>query len=255
MSFFQVSGVFSMVFSVSVLHASVAAAADTVEVFLEGPSDLEIYSGVEGLGKGIQGRAHFVEWVLGFGVQERVTAYVEGGLVGNGQLVELGQEWGAGVFSTLVDSDHVDWDFGLGGGSEGDVLAYSSFTELNLDAEPELALAGAYLNIGGQVFGRESVTGSEPVGFRADGILGGYLTIANGQQLHLEVDGSWLAAPRQEEAPWEIGSVHLGFNTHLTDAVELITELSADIPQRGEGWAMGGFLGFIATLGPVVAVN
>ena len=137
--------------------------------------------------------------------------------------------------------------------------------ELNLDARPDLALCGLYLRAEEDLAGRDDSVADDPATRDVDEAkerhafapttaltFGGYFTIGERHQLLLEYDvalhhgdrGAGPDAPRAVER----GGVALGYNVRLSDAIELVTQVSVDVPDRGERVSAGISIGFIATM-------
>jgi hypothetical protein len=221
--------------------STVARANDTVEPFDQGAWDAELFAGHEGVGRPLHDQCASAQMLLGYGLVDRLSAYVDV----TGRLVPAGPEDAmephVGIFGTLVDSDHVDLDLGLGGGlqvsGEGTAHTLELAGELNLDHDPNSETFGTYLqpgiawlNPGGE--GSELEIGSG---------LGAYVTALSVHQFLLE--------SRVRFAPdlqWE--TVSLGYNVKFTPTVELLTELGLDLSAGARSAAVGASIGFIFTL-------
>lgn len=232
-----------------VLGVSRASGADTVELFDKGPTDLEFYAGVDGLGQGAEARSFGAEWVLGFGLTERLSAYLSGTHAANADLARTEHSEHLGLFSTISDGPHVDCDLGIELGADGSAAAGGAFIELNLDREPDLAATGLYVRLGAELYGRGPEEQGPSPGTALSAVVGGYVTLASVHQILLELDGIWHPRPGPGEARRDPGAARIGYNVTVADSLELINEVAVDVPLSDETWAWGGFTGFIATFG------
>lgn len=234
--------------------ATVARAADTTEPFDLGASNLDLYLGAAGLGL----RQDQVEvggsTMLGYGLAERFSAMVGGDLVGNGYLADGAATLFGGVYGTVVESDHLDWDLFLvlaGGAEAGGQLVVAPSFELNLDLAPDRQSWGVYVRGGLAAAGQREAVGVDEARWRVSLELpveaGSYLTVADGHQLLIEGDFVVTEANRGRRAI-EAWGIALGYNVQVTEVIELINELGLDIPRRGEPPAASVSFGFIATL-------
>jgi hypothetical protein len=238
------------VLATGVLWAPAARGADTVETFDPGLSDVELYTGWEGLGLHRADQSAFAEGLIGYGVTPRMSLYLAPAFAVDGYLTNAAGGLDLGGFGTPLDTPHFDVDVGLGASTDGEVLAYSTWFELNLDLEPDLARAGLYLRSGLDVFGAVDEQGRSTTKLGTSGTVGAYVTIAERHQLLAELDSAWTFDPEPGAPATEIGAVHLGYNFQLVDHLELINEVSVDIPQSGQDWSFGIFAGVLACVAP-----
>lgn len=236
------------------LHEEDAGAADTVEVWAKGPTDAELYVGLEGIGPEKEGRNTRFEYLAGFGITDRISAYLMGSLDASWALTGLGAGFGAGVLGTPLDTDHVDLDLfidvaacgpGLRGFSAGPAF------ELNLDLEPDLALWGVYLRAGVPVEGIKLASPAHPghgIFLSIPVVLGTYYTVRGSHQILLEADVTFHALPSGVDRKVEVGGASLGYNVVLGRVAELITEVFLDVPQRGEMFSVSVMVGVVLTL-------
>ncbi|MBW2524604.1 MAG: hypothetical protein JRI23_10530 [Deltaproteobacteria bacterium] len=245
--------------------ATAADAADTTETFDEGAADIEVYTGVDGLGLG-QGAATFAgETVLGYGIVKRISAYARAAASANDLLEDGDGEAALGLFGTPVETDHFDIDLGVDVGWNPGSALITPGVELNLDAEPDLALAGVYLRgeealVTRKEAAAEPPDGSPPGGEAETGTdetvlapttvltLGTYWTMAEGHQLLLEADAGVAHRPAEDEETFDFGGVALGYNFEVHESVELISQVFLDVPIRdGEQVSTGVSIGLIGT--------
>jgi hypothetical protein len=247
------------------LWAGAARAADTTETYGVGASDFELYVGYDGAGLERYEGTISAEALVGFGFTERFSGYVSAFAEGNERFAAGEGGAGFGIFGTPIDSDHFDLDLLLGAGfGDGSMFAAPAL-ELNLDARPDLALCGLYVRAEEDLEGRDDSVADDPATPDVDEAkeryafapttalaFGGYLTLGERHQLLLEYDMALhhgnADAPEGGSELLERGGVALGYNARLTDAIELISQISVDVPNGGERISAGFSLGLIATM-------
>lgn len=226
-------------------------AADTLEPFDHGASDVEVYLGVDGLGSSAADHAPYVDMFLGYGVAERFSAGLGLTLETNGYFQSSSAAFLAEVFGTPLDTDHVDLDIVLDAAlSTGDdIFHLSPFFELNLDVEPDQASWGVYLRGGLEINGAESDGDTSPeVSLLA--LVGLYWTVHEGHQLLLEADAGTRLRHHDDSESFQPGSVVLGYNVTIHPSIELISHVFADLSDVADGDVTAGLmLGFLGTLG------
>jgi len=237
------------------LICQLAQAADTTEVFDPGASDFELFTGYDGIGLEKADRALSGEVVLGYGLTDRFSASAGFALEGGNALTEGYSGASLGVFATPLDTDHFDFDLyaSMGSGTDGG-FELAPGLELNLDAKPDLEAYGFYLRTAVPIYGRTSVTaGPDPMEqaetvFHLDSQVGVYWTLAEGHQVLLEHDFAIRPDAGEEERDYEVGGIGLGYNVQIAESMEMINQLTFDIPQGDDKAAFGIMTGFIATL-------
>ena len=92
-------------------------AADTVETWDVGATDVELAIGLDGVGPAPAERTHSAVMLLGYGIVERLSAYLGTTLEGD-QVLSNGRAYvHLGAFGTLVETDHFDLDLFLDAGT------------------------------------------------------------------------------------------------------------------------------------------
>lgn len=232
-----------------------ARAADTVETWAVGATDVDFYLGFDGI-RGEQGSS-YGDIMLGYGIVERFSAYLGTTLEGSEDFGDGQATIYLGIFGTPIDFDHFDLDLFLNVSTGGPGLGEFELApaiELNFDRDPDHGSWGTYLRASLPVHGRE-VAGPmievEPTiesTFHVGSTLGAYLTVADGHQLLVEYGMDFHPDAAEGERGVEMGGLGFGYNVGLNDTLELITQLYVDIPQQDERVEYGLMTGFIATL-------
>lgn len=240
------------------LSPTSARAADTMEPFSIGASDVDFYVGYEGVGlRRATDRALSGELMLGYGLLDRLSAFIGTNLAGDGLFSKGQAAVYLGLYGTPLDTRHVDFDLILsvrGGGDGFHDFSVTPGFELNFDLDPDMKSWGAYIKGGVAlqgVPGEETDPTLEPTyEFTYDliGIFGTYYTIASRHQILLELDATIRPKPIADARRYELGGLALGYNVTLSDRIELINQFYFDLPQPGEKLAVGFMTGFIVTL-------
>ncbi len=230
-------------------------AADTVETWDVGATDVDFYLGFNGLGPKRDERAVYGDFMLGYGIVDRFSAYLGTTLRGDEQFSNGQAGIYFGVYGTQVDTDHLDLDLFLNIQAEG--AGFSEFqmrpsAELNFDLEPAQRSWGIYLRAGLPVYGHVRPNdSSDPSEHQTTFCVvlnpGTYLTVAEGHQILLEYDMAFHERS-VDEHPVDVGGLAIGYNMKINGSIELISQVYLDIPQNDEVVAVGLTIGFIATL-------
>ena len=246
---------------VSVLSSRAVFAADTVETFDVGATDVDFYVGVDGLGNERYEKTLYTDMMLGYGLIPGFSAYFGAAGESNECFGDGSGNLYFGVYGTPLDSDHVDLDLFLGSDIAPGAFSLMPSLELNFDLEPDLALWGVYVRLGEVLTGRDTSLPDDEETVRVDEsrtrfqfapvtelTFGTYWTVAEGHQLLLEYDMAFAHRPDEGERGAEIGGLALGYNVALGDAIEMINHLALDLPQGGENLSVGIGTGIIVTL-------
>lgn len=231
-----------------------ARAADTTETWDQGWFNVESFLGVDGLGRGVAAdRLSTLEFMAGYGILDDFAVFMPMAIELDGHFRSPLGRVGLGVFGTPVNTRFVDLDLflevGVGGAGFKEWYVMPSL-ELSLDAHPERLTWGVFLQAGLPIHGRPSEAGggSGPT-FAVATVLGAYWRPHPDHELVVEFDTMFHPIhasdpPRRVEA----GGVALGYNVTLSERVELLSQVSADVPQGGDRWGVGVRFGFILSL-------
>ena len=236
-------------------RARPARAADTVETWAVGATDLDFYTGYDGLGKRRLDRLIFGTIMLGYGLVERLSAYVGQNLQGNDYFAEGTGTTTLGIYGTPVDTKHFDLDLFLGfslGGKGYREPGLTPMVELNFDLDPNRLSWGMYLRSGFRIHGRNRSLDQDNPDYETlhqlEVTVGTYYTIARRHQLLVEHDFVWRTKAAPGARTLEIGGLAFGYNATLSERFELITQVTVDLPQPGERPSVNFMTGFIVTL-------
>jgi hypothetical protein len=215
--------------------------ADTIEVYGLGFSDLEQYFSVNGMGSGGAERSSSAQFIAGYGLTNDISGYVSISGVGNQSVADSASNASAGAIVKFYDN----YLFKIHG------LLDVSFDKV---AQPMIDFGyypnhfGAYTRLGMTFIG-----GVEGVHFENFLVLGVRYLIADGHEVLTEMDLCWKHVPSPFDEfgvpNWEMGKVALGYNVVLTNSMELITEISFDLPStRVEKTTVGLMTGLVISL-------
>ncbi len=243
------------VMAISVAHVCPARAADTIETWGVGATDVDFYSGLDGVGLSRAEGSIFGDIMLGYGLVDGLSAYVGQKITGNTFFTGGSGATYLGLFGTPVDTNHFDLDLFLGfdlGGVGYDEFGVTPMVELNFDLDPNRLSWGAYVRAGFRLHGHNLSEDEQTPQWETHTtlatVLGTYYTIARSHQILLEFDFAWKRLRGADERELEIGGVALGYNVTLSDRIELIHQVYLDIPQSGETFNAGFMMGLIFTL-------
>ena len=222
------------------LSVRCAQAADTVEPFVKGASNYELYGGVAGLGCG---KTITGETIIGFGLTDRIDSTVVLHTVSSPQFITMESGFSFGLFGNLMDTRHFDLDLYFSFGSDGSV---TPGVEVNLDLEQDLRMAGLYVRVNEQVAGearREKAHRS----FTTMGVLGAYYTVSPHAQilgeLHLRRGHGRLGDGRLR-----IAGAALGLNIQIHKRLELISQIIVSPASQEHPRSFGLSTGILVTM-------
>ncbi len=234
--------------------ACTARAADTVETWDVGATDVDMYSGVDGVGLTRAEGSLYGDIMLGYGLVNRLSAYVGQKITGNSFFTGGAGTTYLGLFGTPVDTDHFDLDLFLGfdlGGAGYKEFGVTPMVELNFDLDPHRRTWGMYIRTGFRLHGHNLTSDDENPQWETHttlaSVLGTYYRIGH-HQILLEFDFAWKKFRAEQERELEIGGLALGYNVTLSNRIELITQAYFNLPQSEERFSVGFMAGIIVTL-------
>ena len=238
------------------LLPALARAVDTVETWDPGAMDVEFYAGWDGLGLKPAARSLSADLVIGYGIADRLSFYLATSLQADERLDQDQASAALGLFGTPLHTQQVAVDLllelGAGGPAFSEVQLTPAF-ELNLDRDPELRSFGVFLRAGLPIThvgafpdsGRDS---HASLAIALSLAAGAYLTLDERHQLLIGHDLSIQEGSGGHPALGAAG-LSMGYNFRISDALELISELSLDLGPGGKAVALRLTTGIIATLG------
>lgn len=233
----------------------ISRAVDTVETWDVGATDVDFYTAYDGLGLNRDQRTLASEITLGYGLIERLSAYLGAALNTDEAFTTGTGEVFLGLFGTPIDSEHIDLDFFLDfrlGGEGFSEFQIAPAVELNFDLAPDLQLWGMFINMSVPIYSQSFTNAEneevEQTATHVETIIGTYITIARRHQLLLDFQMALRPMAPNGEQQVEIGSLGIGYNVFVCDSIELISEVRLDIPQDDEELSVGFILGLIATV-------
>lgn len=216
-------------------YTTAVLALDTTEPFEVGLTDVETYVGFGGIGLAKGEKGFSSEHVLGAGITDKLSTTLVVGFESDEYFGNGSAAIGLGLYYNVTESDK----FGF------DLMSSLTFNE-------GFALGGEFNfyfeKVGFQLSLEESLfnNGAEKIGFATAFAPLVHFNLSDEAQILTAVD--FAIDHSADESSMEIGALGLGFNKVLSDAVELITEVSYDIPQDDEKGSLGISIGFVATV-------
>ena len=240
---------FALVTAVACLLVSPTAyAVDTTEPYAPGLSDVEFYAGADGsAGRGEAGRVNAAS-VVGYGITERFGAYVGAAFDDSMHFDDPAGEFALGVLGSPVSSRHLDLDLlfdALVAGPALDIFALRPSFELTLNSHSDMSGFGVFV-LGAFPVTRDPL--SKDLEVDLTGTAGAYLRVHPRHELLAAYRMAYHTRVTPGVHQLEIQDVALGYNVVVSSTFELITDLHLDVPQDGQEWCIGGYLGVIATL-------
>jgi hypothetical protein len=232
-------------------------AADTIETWDIGATDVDMYIGFDGMGKKKYEKTIYGDMMLGYGLANRFSAYFGTVLQGNEYFSDGSGNIYFGAFGTPVDTFHFNLDLFLNfslGGSNFKEFQVTPAMEFNYNLHPDMSSWGLYLRAGAPIYGYTISTSENPnnlfseMAYHLKTTIGTYFTLAEGHQLFLEYDMMFHPKPHEDEQTVESGGFDLGYNVMITDSIELINQVRVDIPQKDKSLSTGIMIGMIVTL-------
>ncbi|MBW2732361.1 MAG: hypothetical protein JRH20_08185 [Deltaproteobacteria bacterium] len=223
--------------------------ADTTEPFDKGAIDAEVYLGVAD--PGATTGAAVSDLVLGYGLTKRLSLVVGTSLEGGLSSGDFNAEIHLGGLCNVVNTEHFDLDLMLmnhGGGEDFQRWQAEPGVELNLDSDGQRQGVGLYLRTS-VAFGthpEKTDTGHRILfAWEVASTLGAYWTMSADHQLLVEADMGMVTRP---ESAFVFGGVAVGYNVVLTSWLELLNQVTLDVPQGEESVGYTLSLGVIMTL-------
>lgn len=232
-----------------------AFCADTLENFEPGFSDVEFYAGTSGLGQKHSEVVRSGEVLLGVGLHEKLSGYFGAAFEADAHLAGAAAGLNLGLFSTLHDGEHIDFDLLLDlgmAGSASDMMNVMVGGELNYDESSGQSNWGVFLNLSAawRNAGADEGVVSERIAMDLPMLIGAYRGLGSGGQLFATFDMILFdlgQANMENQA-----HIALGFNQPLAGNLELITEYALCLHEEGSrDWRAhhhGLTIGLISTL-------
>ncbi len=237
-------------FAFIALSFSKAFAADTTETWAAGATDVDFYTGFDGIGLGRPDQDIYGDIMYGYGLATDLSGYAGMRLQADGYLAHSNPTIYLGLYGTPIDTAHFDMDLFLDFSACGPGLKNFALTpsiELNYDYLPDLKKWGLYMRIHTPIY---TNSGSDGMETDIETTEGTYWTIRPGHQVLLEFD---LTVHPYAKRHVEIGGIALGYNVEVYRwgkgcGIEMINQVYLDIPQAGESFSAGLMTGMIVTL-------
>lgn len=219
---------------VHVLNVAIVA-LDTTEPFEIGFTDNEVYAGAGGIGNRSGGQSIGANYVLGAGITDRLSTILSFSVATDELLAQAQSDLNLTLFFNVIDYKEFEGDLLVTFNKEG---AWCFSAELNLDFEKtgfQLTIEEGFENSGS---GRETVgitTGIAPLA---------WWSANDRMQLLTGIDIAFGSGTQTID----IGTAAVGCNVVLSSAIELITEVGFDVPEKGSKATGSISVGILTTL-------
>jgi len=233
-------------------------AADTLETWKIGATDVGFFVVYDGIGGEAKKNIFSSNMLFGYGLLKNLSAYFQTFLQANNTFGFAQYNHNIGLLITPIDTRHVDMDFLFEIGVSDRLLSAKLMTELNLDLDPNQHSWGIYLKNGFKLYGyrensttiirKRNINVKHELRFLIESLIGTYLTIKKNHQILLEVDFIVRPKPATNEKGLNFGGFSLGYNFKLNKTLELLNEIHLESPTEKIGWTFRISTGFIASL-------
>jgi len=230
-----------------------AQALDTTEPYGARVVDAEYYLGYGGVGLSPSERKLSHEFILGYGIGQRMSVYAGSHLSSDQKDFATDTELLAGFIGTLLDGPRLDLDLMLEAAAasrELGALRWAPSIEFNFDADPAMASWGAYLRAGIEGRRERGELGKDARSWQKRTDLGlnpgAYWRISERHELLVEYDQT-IALGSDRSPEEDTKGFALGYNLLLSGTFELISQIHRDFPRAGNRARLGLSVGFIAT--------
>jgi hypothetical protein len=240
------SALSSLILLASLVGGTTAQAADTVEPWARGARDVDFTVGYQGRRPGAVPPTLGSDLMIGYGVSDRLSAYVGTTVETNGSFGGRAGNVYAGIFGTVIETRHVDVDLFLSAETSGTSVharTYAPAIEINLDRDGDRQSVGAYVRLA-LPYTRTSAPGADEITRAVEWNPGAYLTIARRHQVFLE----WEASCERGASGTSEHGVALGYNVTLSPTIELVSQVRLALAGAGRRPGIGFTAGFIATM-------
>lgn len=185
--------------------------------------------------------------ILGKGLNPFISAYMGMQLQGTRYLSYGWSGLFMGAISKLYSHNHFSFDLTLEAGLFSDLFYAAPGIEINFDMAPDQQFMGVYLDLIENITGADIDDSNRVFRFTPETELnfGYYISLIEGQQLHIRFDQRFRHNPAFGERKYEIEALRLGYNMMMTDGFQIQTEIEYQIPMRSEKNRYGFRVGLV----------
>ncbi len=231
-----------------------AFSINTVETFNPQTGYFSIDFGISGMRSKMKSSKVKSKVVLGKGLNPYISAYMGMQLQGT-QYLSYG--WSGlfmGAISKLYSYNNFSFDLTLEAGLFNDLFYAAPGMEINFDLAPDQQIMGFYLDVIENISGADiyisGANGNDSVRiFRitpeTELNIGYYISLIEGQQLHIRFDQRFRHNPAFGERRYEIEALRMGYNMMMSDGFQIQTEFEYQIPMKREKNRYGFRIGLV----------
>jgi hypothetical protein len=185
--------------------------------------------------------------VLGKGLNPFISAYMGMQLQGTRYLSYGWSGLFMGAISKLYSHNNFSFDLTLEAGLFSEMFYSAPGIEINFDLAPDQQFMGFYLDLIENISGADIDDSLRIYRFTPETELniGYYISLVEGQQLHIRFDQRFRHKPAFGERRYEIDALRLGYNMMMNDGFQIQTELEYQIPMKREKNRYGFRVGLV----------
>jgi hypothetical protein len=236
--------VFSFLFSFSQNAFSV----NTVETFNPQSGYFSIDFGISEMQPKLNASKVNSKVVLGKGLSPFISAYMGMQLQGTRYLSYGWSGLFMGAISKLYSHNYFSFDMTLEAGLYYNNLFYAApGIEFNFDLAPDQQFMGFYMDVIENITGADIDDSVRVYRFTPETELdfGYYISLVEGQQLHIRFDQRFRHNPAFGERKYEIEALRVGYNMMMNDGFQIQTEFEYQIPMKREKNRYGFRVGLV----------
>ena len=186
--------------------------------------------------------------VLGKGLSPFISAYMGMQLQGTRYLSYGWSGLFMGAISKLYSHNYFSFDMNLEAGLYYNNLFYAApGIEFNFDLAPDQQFMGFYMDVIETITGADIDDSVRVYRFTPETELdfGYYISLVEGQQLHIRFDQRFRHNPAFGERKYEIEALRVGYNMMMNDGFQIQTEFEYQIPMKREKNRYGFRVGLV----------
>ncbi len=239
------TGLFTLIFLFFLTRS--AFPINTVETFHPQTGYFSIDFGISEMQSDMNASKFNSKVILGKGLNSFISAYMGIQLQGSRRFSYGESGYFMGAISKLYSHNYFSFDMILEAGLFSDFFYSAPGIEINFDLAPDQQFMGFYLDAIENLTGVNIGDSVQVHRFTPETELniGYYLSLIEGQQLHIRLDQRFRHNPAFGERRYEIDNLRLGYNMMMSDGFQIQTEFEYHIPMKREKNRYGFRIGLV----------
>jgi len=239
------TGLFAFIFLIFLTRS--AFSINTVETFNPQTGYFSIDFGISEMQSDMNDSKVKSRVILGKGLNPFISAYMGVQLQGSRRFSYGESGFFMGAISKLYSRNYFSFDLTLEAGLFSDLFYSAPGIEINFDFAPDQQFMGFYLDAIENLTGEDIGDSVHVLRFTPETELnfGYYLSLIEGQQLHIRLDQRFRHNPASGERRYEIDNLRIGYNMMMSDGFQIQTEFEYQIPMKREKNRYGFRIGLV----------